>query len=35
MDVLERLGLAGLVPVVVIDNADDAVPAATRYWKQN
>ena len=28
MDVLERIGLAGLVPVVVIDNADDAVPAA-------
>jgi len=28
MDVLERIGLTGLVPVVVIDNADDAVPAA-------
>lgn len=28
MDVLERIGLAGLVPVVVIDNAEDAVPAA-------
>jgi 2-dehydro-3-deoxyphosphogluconate aldolase/(4S)-4-hydroxy-2-oxoglutarate aldolase len=28
MDVLERIGLAGLVPVVVIENAEDAVPAA-------
>ncbi|NLO40350.1 MAG: bifunctional 4-hydroxy-2-oxoglutarate aldolase/2-dehydro-3-deoxy-phosphogluconate aldolase, partial [Ruminiclostridium sp.] len=28
MDVLERIGLAGLVPVVVIENAEDAIPAA-------
>lgn len=28
MNSLEKIGLAGLVPVVVIDNADDAVPAA-------
>lgn len=28
MDVLDRIGLAGLVPVVVIDKAEDAVPAA-------
>lgn len=28
MNVLDRIGLAGLVPVVVIDNADDAIPAA-------
>lgn len=28
MNSLERIGLAGLVPVVVIDNADDAVPSA-------
>jgi 2-dehydro-3-deoxyphosphogluconate aldolase/(4S)-4-hydroxy-2-oxoglutarate aldolase len=28
MNSLERIHLAGLVPVVVIDNADDAVPAA-------
>jgi len=28
MDILERIGLAGLVPVVVIENAEDAVPAA-------
>lgn len=28
MDVLERIGNTGLVPVVVIENADDAVPAA-------
>ncbi len=28
MNTLERIGLAGLVPVVVINDADDAVPAA-------
>ena len=28
MDALTRLGNAGLIPVVVIDNAEDAVPAA-------
>jgi len=28
MDTLERIGITGLVPVVVIDNAADAVPAA-------
>lgn len=28
MNVLERIGLAGLVPVVVIENAEDAIPAA-------
>ena len=28
MNVLERIGLAGLVPVVVLENADDAIPAA-------
>jgi len=28
MDVIERIGRCGLVPVVVIENADDAVPAA-------
>lgn len=28
MDVLDRIGKAGLVPVVVIDKAEDAVPAA-------
>lgn len=28
MDILERIGLTGLVPVVVIDNAEDAAPAA-------
>lgn len=33
MDVLERIGLAGLVPVVVVDNAEDAVPAAHALLK--
>lgn len=28
MDALERIGMAGLVPVVVLENADDALPAA-------
>ena len=28
MNILERIGNIGLVPVVVIENADDAVPAA-------
>lgn len=28
MNVLERIGMAGLVPVVVLENADDAIPAA-------
>ncbi len=28
MSVLDRIGLAGLVPVVVLENADDAIPAA-------
>ena len=28
MDVIEKLGNAGLIPVVVIENANDAVPAA-------
>lgn len=28
MDVLERIGKTGLVPVVVLENADDAVPTA-------
>jgi 2-dehydro-3-deoxyphosphogluconate aldolase/(4S)-4-hydroxy-2-oxoglutarate aldolase len=28
MSVLERIGMAGLVPVVVLENADDAIPAA-------
>ena len=28
MDVLNRLALAGVVPVVVLENAKDAVPTA-------
>jgi 2-dehydro-3-deoxyphosphogluconate aldolase / (4S)-4-hydroxy-2-oxoglutarate aldolase len=28
MNALERIGVAGLVPVVVLENADDAIPAA-------
>lgn len=28
MDLIERMGLAGLIPVVVLENSDDAVPVA-------
>ncbi len=28
MDILQKLGSTGIIPVVVIDNAEDAVPAA-------
>jgi len=33
MNVLEKIGLTGLVPVVVINDAEDAVPAAKALLK--
>jgi len=33
MNALEKIGLTGLVPVVVINEAEDAVPAAKALLK--